>query len=758
MNIKIKNLVWKESQLPLEHRILNLLLVMAIILCFFGSINNYFLDLGTCLVSISLLGCILFTFLFYLSAIRQQYTIVIFGLVVSIFIYTPALWIINAGTLGGIPYYVILFSSVIAAISSGFKRLSYVFCLIAITVVLIVFEYKYSLLIKGYASNTIRFIDISSALITIIIFNALLFTMVLNNYNKENKKVREYLAQLTTANEQLQREITQHKEAKEALRESENKYRAIFQTSGIAVIIIEEDATISLANEEFEKLSGYSKLDIEGIINWKQFTQPEEVEHLNEYHYKCRNYPNASPKSYESSFVDRHGNVKDVLVNVSVIPDAKKSIVSVADVSTIKRAEAQLKYLATHDYLTGIPNRYSFEEFLKKAVAKAKRGKASALLFIDIDNFKLVNDTKGHTVGDDLLISIANTLKENLRESDSLARLGGDEFVVLLEEATVDEAMLIAEKLRQITERNEFYILKYGYFNLSLSIGVVMIDGTLNFQRLLSLADTALYTAKEKGRNRIILLDSSEEINTNFIEINELIGQIKNVVEEDRFLLYFQPVVRVDDGTIVHHEALVRLKGKDDELVLPQAFIPVAERFGLMPHIDRWVVEASLDTMRKHPGLNLFINISGISLSEEHLLEYIEGMIIQSGIEPSRIGFEVTETMAVKDMLSAQQWIERLKKLGCKFALDDFGVGFSSFSYLRILPVDYLKIDGTFIRNIDKDSSNRALVNAMSDIARSLGKKTIAEYVENENILEILQELKIDYAQGYSFGVPTPIA
>lgn len=758
MNIRFDTLAGDESQFPLEHRILNIILIFSATTCFLGSIIHLFLNLGAILVSVTLVEGILFAFLYYLSIVKRQYKISIYiGLIVFMFVVTPAAWMSNAGSMGSFPYFLIVFSSIIVILFSGFKRIAFIFILTTMTIVLIILESRYPFLVKAYQTDIKRYIDISLTLIIIIIFNALIFVVVLNNYKKEHKKVKAYLRKLKTTNGQLQREIAERKQAEEALRESEDKYRTIFQTTGTAVIIIEEDTTISLANEEFEKLSGYSKWDIEGKISWKQFIPPENVERMVEYHNKRRHAPGSAPSNYETHFVDRLGNKKDVLTSVSIIPGTQKSVASLMDISAIKQAEEQLKYLATHDYLTGIPNRYSFEESLKKAVAKAKRGKESALLFVDIDNFKMVNDTKGHAAGDDLLINIANIIKENLRESDTLARLGGDEFGILLEETTVEESDLVAEKLRQKTEANEFCLLKYGCFNLSLSIGVVMIDGTLNSQKLLSLADTALYAAKEKGRNRVVFLDPDEEITTRFSEINQLITLVKNAVKEDRFVLYFQPVVRVENGKIVHHEALVRLKGKHGELISPQAFIPAAERFGLMPQIDRWVVGASLDALRQHPGLNLFINISGISLSEESLLEYIEEMITQCGMEPSRIGFEITETAAVKDMMLARRWIERLKKLGCRFALDDFGIGFSSFSYLRILPVDYLKIDGSFIRNLEKDPSNRALVEAMSTIARSLGIKTVAEYVENGNVLKILQELKIDCAQGYFLGMPDPI-
>ena len=734
MNIRLNALAGDETQFPLEHRMLNIAFIISIILSFLASIINYFLGLDYSLVIVTFLGGILLILLYYLSIKKGQYVIPLFiGLIVFIFVFAPAAWILNAGTKGNFPYFLIILSSVIAILLSGFKRLAFMFCLIVMTGALIILECKYPLLIKGYATNTDRLINISFGLIITIISTAFLFAIVLNSYNKEHKKVRKYLSQL---------------------QESEDKYRTIFQTTGTAVVIIEEDTIISLANEKFEKLSGFSRSDIEGKMSWTQFVPAEKLQLMLEYHYKRRNDSSAAPQSYEFRFVDRFENKKDVLINISIITGTQKTVASLMNISTIKQAEAQLMHLATHDYLTNILNRYSFEESLKKAVAKAKRGKESALLFLDIDNFKLVNDTKGHAAGDDLLINIANTLNENLRENDTLARLGGDEFGVLLEETSVDSARLVAEKLRQTTEENEFCLLKYGCFNLSFSIGVAMIDGTLNSQRLLSLADTALYAAKEKGRNRVILLDPNGETTTKFTQINQLISLVKDAIREDKFVLHFQPVVHMDNGKIVHHEVLVRLKGDEGELISPQVFLPVAERFGLMPQIDRWVVSAALDALHRQPGLKLFINISGISLSEKSLLEYFEELITQYGIEPSRIGFEITETAAVKDMLLAQRWIERLKKIGCRFALDDFGVGFSSFSYLRMLPVDYLKIDGSFIRNLEKDPSNLALVEAMSTIARSLGKKTVAEYVENKNVLKILQELKIDCAQGYFLGKP----
>jgi EAL domain-containing protein (putative c-di-GMP-specific phosphodiesterase class I) len=240
-------------------------------------------------------------------------------------------------------------------------------------------------------------------------------------------------------------------------------------------------------------------------------------------------------------------------------------------------------------------------------------------------------------------------------------------------------------------------------------------------------------------------------------EVHRLIALIKNALKENRFMLVYQPVVSLRDGKTLYHEALVRLQGDEGELIFPGVFIPIAERFGLMPQIDRWVVQAALTALQKYPGLSLFLNLSGVSLGDAVLLEFIEEEISKSGVDPSRIGFEITETAAVRDLLRADRWIRRLNNLGCCFALDDFGIGFSSFSYLRLLPVQYLKIDGSFISDLNQEPAHRVLVQAINAVAHTLGKKTVAEFVEKEGILKTLQELGVDCGQGYFLGRPAPL-
>jgi len=427
------------------------------------------------------------------------------------------------------------------------------------------------------------------------------------------------------------------------------------------------------------------------------------------------------------------------------------------DITERKQAEESLQFLAMHDPLTNIPNRYLLEEMLQQVVERAKRGLQSALLFIDLDNFKMVNDTYGHVVGDELLVTVARTLKNNLRSADFVARFGGDEFAVLVENVTLGQAEIVAEKLRQVTDQTEMLLGPYGAkFTLTISIGMIMVDGTADSRKLLALVDNALYTAKERGRNRVVLAQPDQDIAEALSKTNQTVGLIRNALKENRLTLLFQPVISFAEGKIIHYEALLRLRRENGAIILPGEFIPVAERFGLMAQLDRWVIKTTFKTLRENPGLNLFINLSGTSLGDDTLLDLIEAQIRDSGTNPSRIGFEITETLAVKDLNQAGRWVHRIKGLGCKFALDDFGIGFSSFSYLRTLPVDYLKIDGSFVKNIDSNENHRAIVQAMNSVSHTLGKQTIAEFVENERIVKVLKEMGVDHGQGYHLGLPSP--
>lgn len=418
---------------------------------------------------------------------------------------------------------------------------------------------------------------------------------------------------------------------------------------------------------------------------------------------------------------------------------------------------AQFHYLATHDFLTNIPNRYYLETYIKQLINSAEDKKSeSALIFIDLDNFKVINDTFGHTIGDEILIRVANRLQRTLSPEAILARLGGDEFAVVLKETKIERAQEVANQLLQALRAEEFKLSNSQDTGVPItaSFGIAIIDGATSPQEVFSYADIALYSAKEDGKNRIIAV-RTEKDKERLSEANRIILQINDALKENRFTLHFQPIVK-RDNTIMHYETLVRMLGHNRKLIFPNEFLPIAERFGLISQIDKWVVNAAIEYMCKHMGVSIFINISGSSLGDGELLSYIETRIKESNIDPARIGFEITETAAIRDLNQAENWISRIKSLGCKFALDDFGVGFSSFTHLQRIPVDYLKIDGTFIRNLDVDPTQKALVQAMNDVAHAIGKETIAEYVENEKIWSILHELKVDYGQGYFLGKPMP--
>ena len=569
----------------------------------------------------------------------------------------------------------------------------------------------------------------------------------------------------------FERMRVERKKAEKELRAAHQQLLDIIEFLPDATFVIDQEKKVIAWNRAIEEMTGVPKEKIIGKDNYasilpfynSQETILVDMLFLNNKENKG-NAINDKEKVLSKEFFlpakDQGGEGTYLLVTAGPLfnNDGKLvgAIKSIRNITHEKLAEKKLRYLATHDALTGLPNRLFFEETISRAVAKAKRGQVSAILFIDLDNFKVVNDTLGHEAGDSLLVSLSGILKNNIREGDLLARLGGDEFVVLLDGASTEEAILVAEKLRSLINERELCLVHYKYcFNISLSIGIAIIDGCLSVHKLLSLADTALYKAKEGGRNRVVFLQAFEDEANCLSEANNMVTLIKTALKEDRFVLYYQPVVSVKTGQTMHYEVLVRLLKENDELIYPGNFIPIAESFGLMNQIDWWVVKSSLEVLASQPSLKLFVNLSAVSLSDDALLEYIENTLSSNNIAPQRLGFEVTETVAVKDLRRASNWITRLKRVGCQFALDDFGTGFSSFSYLKKLPIDYIKIDGSFIRNLHQDSTQYAFVQAINTVAQTLEKKTVAEFVENIDDLEKLRELQIDYAQGYYIGKPT---
>ena len=434
------------------------------------------------------------------------------------------------------------------------------------------------------------------------------------------------------------------------------------------------------------------------------------------------------------------------------------------DVRREREFATQLSFQATHDTLTGLINRREFEHRLDRALTSAREeGRRHAMMYLDLDQFKVVNDTCGHAAGDEFMRQISVVLQERLREGDTLARLGGDEFGVLVENCQIENAERIAETLRQSIADFHF-VVNQRKFAVGVSIGLVnMADGTLTLTEVLSAGDAACYMAKEKGRNRVQLYHPKDtELARRHGEM-EWVSRIQDALTAGRFVLYTQSIVPVGIGqkSTRMFELLVRMIDERGDIVPPMAFIPAAERYNMMSQIDRWVTHTALTTMAARrggtrEGETCIINLSGASIGDERFLDFIRAELARTAAPKDSVCFEVTETAAIANLAKATRFITELKALGCLFSLDDFGSGMSSFGYLKHLPVDFLKIDGSFVRDMLSDPIDNAMVEAINQIGHVMGKRTIAEYVEHEGILERLREIGVDYAQGFGIAVPKP--
>jgi len=434
------------------------------------------------------------------------------------------------------------------------------------------------------------------------------------------------------------------------------------------------------------------------------------------------------------------------------------------DMTQERQYIANLSWQATHDALTGLANRREFEFRLEQALLNlARQPGRHALMFLDLDQFKLVNDTCGHAAGDELLRHICALLQSGLREGDTLARLGGDEFGILLENCSPESSEKIAETLRQ-TVQNLHFVWKGRPFVTTVSIGLVHVaQNPAPLEALLRAADMACYMAKEKGRNRVQLyhVDDSE-LSLRFGEM-AWVQRLHMALEENRFCLYSQEIAtlgHVETGG-GHVEILLRLYDEAGRMILPNSFIPAAERYGLMTALDRWVVEnvfkiiaQCMAQQHEAPMAMCAINLSGITIGDDAFLIFLRQQFVIHGIPPEMICFEITETSAISNLSSAIKFINELKGLGCYFSLDDFCAGMSSFAYLKHLPVDFLKIDGSFVRDMLDDPINRAMVEVINHIGHVMGKRTIAEFVETPQIEQALLEIGVDYAQGYNIERP----
>jgi diguanylate cyclase (GGDEF)-like protein len=438
-------------------------------------------------------------------------------------------------------------------------------------------------------------------------------------------------------------------------------------------------------------------------------------------------------------------------------------VISISDVTERRSFEAELRFLADHDALTGLPNRRRFHEELQRHLAfTARYGGEGAALLLDLDNFKYLNDSQGHKAGDQFLVSLARVLQERLRATDVVARLGGDEFGVLLPAANPAQARQVAESL-QAAVREHSPLVGGQPVKLSTSIGIACFGPSgADPEQLMAAADLAMYDAKEAGRDRIGMA-TAETVDERSLKARmHWLERIRKALDDESFVIYCQPIAAIETGDISQYELLLRMQDEHGQIVPATAFLATAERFDLVQEIDRWVIRKAIDLIAEHAehgrALKLEVNISGKSIGDPALTRLIEAQLSDTGIDPQLLILEITETTAIANMDEAVEFANRLSRLGCGFALDDFGRGFGSFYYLKHLPLNYLKIDGDFVRNIAHNLVDQQVVKAVVQVAKALGYKTIAEYVQDEATVLALRHYGVDFMQGFHVGRPRALS
>jgi diguanylate cyclase (GGDEF)-like protein/PAS domain S-box-containing protein len=562
-------------------------------------------------------------------------------------------------------------------------------------------------------------------------------------------------------------DITERKLYEEALFREKESAQITLQSIGDGVITTDAKGVIDYLNPVSEALTGWRLEDAQGRAIEEIFRafHEETCEPLENPLAVAIRRTRSIKSVRPMLLIRRDGNEIYVESTASPIRDGSGAVsggvLVFHDVSEARELNRRLSYHASHDVLTGLVNRREFENRMERALKSAKAHETSyALCCLDLDQFKIVNDTCGHSAGDALLGQVGALLKSKVRWRDTLARLGGDEFGILLESCSLDEAMRTAESLREAV-RNFKFTWEERTFRLGASIGVVPISAeNADVASVLSAADSACQAAKEAGRNRV---HSFEENDIDLMRRRremQWAARINNALEEGRFELFRQTILPLQvPETGAHYELLLRMRDEAGKIVAPDNFITAAERYGITPQIDRWVIENAFrwlvsEADERERLAMCSINLSGQSLGDDKFLPYVIDQFHRSGLDATKICFEITETAAIASFSQANRFIQALKELGCKFALDDFGTGLSSFGYLKHFPVDFLKIDGSFVKEILHDPIDREMVRSINEIGHLTGKQTIAEFAENLEIINMLRSLGVDYAQGYGVAQP----
>ncbi len=567
-------------------------------------------------------------------------------------------------------------------------------------------------------------------------------------------------------------DVSRHYAAHEALRKENERLETTLDSIGDAVIAVNNFGRIDFMNAVAQQITGwpfsqarYSRLSDVFVIR----DEPDGPRIDDPVAHFVTEGSARQSRHLQAELDARDGRRYLITYNVAPIynhaGEVSGHVLIFIDVTEKVRMQRELEYQARHDTLTGMFNRREFETQLVELARRAQQlGERHVLMYLDLDQFKLVNDTGGHNAGDHLLRSIAQRLRGALRSTDVLARLGGDEFGVLLRNCSIDQGKLVGKNLLRAVREHAF-VWGERSFEVGVSIGMVpVVHGCGSVETLLTQADIACFAAKSLGRNRLrIYQDSDAEIRQRKLEM-DWATRITRSIEAGAFHLYYQEIVPVGDAQPAHGrhlEVLLRMRGDNGEVLLPEAFLASAERHNLMPLLDRWVIREAFRwyASAAPAGETLIaINLSGSSIQSEGFTAYVKGLFRDHAIPPSRVCFEITETAAIENLQATAQFMQDLRGLGCRFALDDFGSGLSAFTYLKTLPVDYLKINGRFVQRMLRDEVDRAMVGAINDLGHTMRLRTIAEQVESDEILGLLAKLDVDLAQGFALSYPQPLS
>lgn len=555
-------------------------------------------------------------------------------------------------------------------------------------------------------------------------------------------------------------DISERKAAEGELTEAEARYRDLVETAHDLVWSMDPECRWTYLNRAAWTIYGYSPEEMVGRAV-REFQVPDR-EHQDATAFRDillgREWVH-----YETVHLDRNGKPHYLSFNAKPLLDESGAVVRITgtarDITEQKAFERQLTYQAEHDSLTGLFNRHFFQQELERLVARvARSGATCAVFYVDLDQFKYINDTLGHAAGDRLLVEISALIASHVRDGDVFARFGGDEFTLLLDNIDRANALRAAENIRSLLEQYKF--LEGGNsFNVTCSVGIALVsESAQSADEVLSHADIACNIAKAQGRNRVNLYDPADRDKAGMAEDMGWAARVRDMLENDRFQMVFQPIVSISDGHVHDYEVLMRMVCDDGQIILPGGFMPAAERFGLIHSVDRWMARKAIlrlaELRASGMAVCFSINLSGRAFEDDALLPLIRDMLRDTQLDPAWLTFEITETAAIANLSAAVRFIRALKEIGCHFALDDFGAGFCSFTYLKHLPVDKLKIDGSFVQGLARTPVDQAMVQSLNQVAHALGKVTIAEYVEDARTLKLLGDYGVDYAQGYYVGRP----